>query len=497
MRINLLLVLILLQAVIGFPPLSGQTDREPPLSPVLMLVSVNQSTGNPELRWELSPSPDVAGYVVYSFRNGEGYAIDTLKDPMADTFVHFGSGASFFRESYVVSAFDNNLNISPLSNEIGTMHASALIDTCSGKIHISWNSYPSFPYKVTGYRILYSALGGSFSEAGSTAPDVFGFTIDDFVIDSDYCFIVEAILDGIDRTSVSNKACINTRMQRPPGWINADYASVTAGNAIDLSFTIDPSSEITLFQLEKNNARSDGFQKIALLSSDLGMVRYTDNQTDPGIVNTYRLSAVNNCGIALVTSNLASSVVLDLQRSGNDIRLTWNSYRKWMGAISGYTLLIDTGNGFAEKATIHPPDTSITIRYSDLMYEVTGPEICFAVSAQESANPYLINGSSMSNSVCTEVTENIVVPNIFTPDGDGINELFRPVLSFTPSAYHLTISDKSGRAVFESDDHTESWDGSKGGNPLPQGVYLWFLKVTTPSGKPVSRTGNVTIFKNR
>lgn len=496
MRIYLLLVLILLQSGVSFP-LSGQTDREPPLSPVLMLVSVVQPTGNPELSWELSPSPDVAGYVVYSFRNGEGYAIDTLKDPLADVFIHYGSGASFFRESYVVAAFDHSLNISPLSNVISTMFASARIDTCSGKIQLNWNNYSSSPYEVTGYRILLSVGGGGYSEAGTTAPDVLQLTIDDFVFDSDYCFLVEAILDGIERTSVSNMTCINTRMQRPPRWINADFASVTGGNNIELSFTIDPLSEITLFDLEKDGAQSRGFRQIARLSSDNGMVRYTDTQPDLGIINTYRLSAVNNCGNALVTSNTASSIVLDLQRSGNDIRLTWNSYRKWMGAISGYTLLVNTGNGFTEKATIYPPDTSITIRYSDLMYEVTGPEICFAVSAQESSNPYLINGISMSNYICTEVTENIAVPNVFTPDGDGINDLFRPVLSFTPPSYHLTISDKAGRVVFESSDHNESWDGSKGGNPLPQGVYLWFLKVTTPSGKPVSRTGNVTIFKNR
>ena len=34
-------------------------------------------------------------------------------------------------------------------------------------------------------------------------------------------------------------------------------------------------------------------------------------------------------------------------------------------------------------------------------------------------------------------------------------------------------------------------------SPLPQGLYLWFLKVTTPSRKSLSKTGRVTIVRNR
>jgi hypothetical protein len=40
------------------------------------------------------------------------------------------------------------------------------------------------------------------------------------------------------------------------------------------------------------------------------------------------------------------------------------------------------------------------------------------------------------------------------------------------------------------------WDGTRSGNPQPQNVYLWFLNVTTPGGKSISKTGTVTIYRN-
>jgi gliding motility-associated-like protein len=145
---------------------------------------------------------------------------------------------------------------------------------------------------------------------------------------------------------------------------------------------------------------------------------------------------------------------------------------------------------------VAPADTSVVIEYNQIMNLVTGNEICFYVEVNESSNPHGINGTARSNRVCLQVIENISVPNLFTPDGDLKNELFRPFLSFIPTSYSLVISDRRGRTLFETKDYTESWDGTFNGSRLPRDVFLWMLKVTTPSGRTISRTGTVTIFRN-
>ena len=60
---------------------------DPPLPPVLTSVSVQPETGNTIFTWTLSPSPDIAAYVLYSYKNGDGMPIDTVWDPSATSYI--------------------------------------------------------------------------------------------------------------------------------------------------------------------------------------------------------------------------------------------------------------------------------------------------------------------------------------------------------------------------------------------------------------------------
>jgi gliding motility-associated-like protein len=157
---------------------------------------------------------------------------------------------------------------------------------------------------------------------------------------------------------------------------------------------------------------------------------------------------------------------------------------------------MDSGSGFVEKAVVDPSDTTFSIGTEEVMYTQSAGGLCFYVDASETGNPYGINGVSASNKVCVELEENFVIPNIFTPDGDMKNDLFRPVITYSPSEYRLIISNRQGKTIFETDEYMESWDGTDNGQPVNEGVYLWFIRITTPSGKSISRTGTITVVKN-
>lgn len=73
------------------------------------------------------------------------------------------------------------------------------------------------------------------------------------------------------------------------------------------------------------------------------------------------------------------------------------------------------------------------------------------------------------------------IPNTFTPDGDGLNDLFYPVLYGADSTeYNLTIYDRLGKKVFYTEDINAKWNGS---NPrttdyfVPDGVYHYVINV--------------------
>ena len=322
------------------------------------------------------------------------------------------------------------------------------------------------------------------------------YTISDFTTDSQYCLVVRAILED-GTVSNSNKSCLSTKMQRPPAWINADQASINSDNNVSLSFTIDPLSEIHIFRLERKTGQPGTFQEIAQPSSSTGTVLFTDNKADIRNINYYRLTAINSCNIQSTVSNISSNIVLSLKNEGDDLILSWNSYKKWLGMVLSYRLFVNTGKGFEERAALSNTDTVFILGYKEIMYEVSGSEVCFYINASETSNPHGVTGQSISARICTEPTELITVPNVFTPDNDLMNDLFRPVLSFTPIDYHLIISDRKGIVMFETRDSRSEWDGTQKGNPSREDVFLWFLKVTTPSGKIISKTGTVTIYHNK
>lgn len=91
---------------------------------------------------------------------------------------------------------------------------------------------------------------------------------------------------------------------------------------------------------------------------------------------------------------------------------------------------------------------------------------------------------------------NLWLPNAFTPDGNGVNDVFRPVmLDMVAADYHLYIFDRWGGIVFESTDPDEGWDGLvNGGMPASTGVYVWrIIYRPVASADLAERFGTVTL----
>lgn len=483
---------------------AGQSDSIPPDPPVLKLVTINEISGAIDLSWDISPSTDVAGYIIYNYfydpqYQGGGYSaemIDTVWGAATTSHSFIRPFTSFRNEYYVVSAFDNSgRGAGKFSNKLGTIFLRSSPDTCNNRIKLIWNNYLSDPDPVLYYSIYQSIENSSYSQIVQNIQDTV-YYYENFDNDLYYCFIIKASLES-NAVSASNRACLLTKMQRPPRWINADYATAGEDNKINLSFSIDPLSEITSYVLERKSLPEESFRQIHQFTSVTGAIRFTDNDADIKSINYYRLAAVNNCGIPVTWSNIASNIVLSVSQNGNEIRLRWNAYRKWTGGIGSYGLFVNSGKELTEIETISPDDTSFIINYSDIMYEVTDDEICFIVKAYEASNPRGDPGESQSQPFCIGAQENIIVPDTFTPDGNGINDYFYPVISFTPENYYLLITDIRRRKIFESRNFSDRWDGTNKGGLLPEGVYLWFLRTTAPSGRTISKSGTVTLINNR
>jgi gliding motility-associated-like protein len=68
-----------------------------------------------------------------------------------------------------------------------------------------------------------------------------------------------------------------------------------------------------------------------------------------------------------------------------------------------------------------------------------------------------------------------MVPNSFTPDGDGVNDFFGPN-GYNVATVEMSIFDRWGELIFIGKDAAAFWDGRTNGTPVQDGVYVWKCK---------------------
>nr|WP_294858412.1 gliding motility-associated C-terminal domain-containing protein [uncultured Fluviicola sp.] len=81
--------------------------------------------------------------------------------------------------------------------------------------------------------------------------------------------------------------------------------------------------------------------------------------------------------------------------------------------------------------------------------------------------------------------DQLEMPNIFTPDNDGINDFFYPKELTDIHQASLKIVNRWGNVVFETDDATIGWDGKINGENCSEGVYFWILNYSDTKNLPM------------
>lgn len=490
---------ILLPILLGYlltGPAYGQ-DTERPISPDLQIVSVNPLTGNASLEWELSPSLDVEAYIIYIDRNSSWISIDTLWNPFATSYVNASSNADFFPESYVIAAYDTAGNPSPLTEPHTTMFTALFFDSCLIRVNLDWTPYLGWDEELENYEVIVNIDGNPDSLLQTIESGTTNYIHQGIESYTNYCYHIQANHSN-GRVSTSNRVCTYTQMPKIPEYINADYASVENGNEINLSFTIDSQSEIYTFRLFKGNDTTNITEIVTEFNNpSTWNIKYVDTIDNPAQRYYYRLKAINACDSVVAESNVASNIVLTVKNQEIVNELTWQSYYDWLDEVETCTIYRLIGDFLPELvASLPGTDTTYLDDISAFQYTAPSGRFCYYVEALEgSQNPFGITGSSKSNISCGEVPVKVFVPNAFTPNADNRNDVFKPILSFTPNQYLLTIQNRWGNLLFESVDPLRGWDGTiNGDKPAPEGIYIYFLHVVSAEGEIIEKNGHITLI---
>ena len=174
--------------------------------------------------------------------------------------------------------------------------------------------------------------------------------------------------------------------------------------------------------------------------------------------------------------------------------LTWHPDTVCGLGIEKYTIWFsETLEGTLTKIDETKPDIN---EYKHA--PINGLAGCYAVSARDSAG----NDGLPSQKICVDMCDYYRLPNVFTPNGDGKNDLYHPLPYQFIDHIEMTITNRWGKVVYETTDPDINWDGTdkNNGSAVPDGVYyyrciVYERRLTGLEDREIS--GYITVFTKK
>lgn len=474
-------------------------DMITPDIPVIDLVTIDTLTNGVTLTWNQNAQSDTYGYVIYTL-NSSGFIVelDTVWGIANTSYTHFPNTDNG-ELTYSVAAFDSCFTVAvPPTYQTSAkapIHTSIFVtptlNICAREVDLSWTEYFGWS-AVDEYEIFGKWNGQPWMSFGTTTGTTFNLPIED---GKDYCFAVKAIRsDGAE--TFSNVGCIFTSSPSQPAYNYLQVATVN-GEQVVLRQHIDNSVPITEIAIERK-VGADPFEEIDRIPVTSGTLTFVDDDVDVQMESyAYRAKVIDSCSNEGGVSNEAHTILLQVQF--DDVAklsyLNWNAYREFNGSIVSYEVYRGIDGVFGTTPIASLPSHNLS--YEDDMNDiVSSGKICYRVEAIEATNVFGINEVSRSNDVCLVLPPLVYIPNAFMPD--GINKIFKPVISdFDASDYDLTIFNRWGQVLFQTNDYDEGWDGMIPDTNLEAtaGTYLYMVSVKDANGVEFIQRGHVTLLR--
>jgi gliding motility-associated-like protein len=295
---------------------------------------------------------------------------------------------------------------------------------------------------------------------------------------NDACFKkIRWELDGIPAT-LTNTTDSSIALQFHTAW----NGTITAGlQGCDLTavFTIAVKEPLTGFSLGNEKIICPGDS--VSLSAPAGYQHYQWSTGDTtaairaGVEGTYSVSVADYCGNIVSTSvsvknpTHISPIVSNMEICKGD-----SVFIKLQASLSS----IDW-------------NPSVTAIDDSSFYTVPAVSTAYTIQAKDEYDCPYSNGFAITVNPCTE---QLWLPNAFTPNGDNLNDSFGATVDGHLRSFHLSVYNRWGQLVFASTDPDIKWDGILKGSKVPSGVYVWTCRYQFLHGPVIAKKGTVALI---
>ena len=281
-------------------------------------------------------------------------------------------------------------------------------------------------------------------------------------------------LSGIDPCLAGNDMLSVARF-------HTTYLNTSSGVTVSISGLDCVGGAVKVIVVQANPLDYCDTSQYSVVSSCQPISGNTTFDTDDLYVNTDYLILVS-----YQTGIVAVDCVLDINVSGEPLSITACCPQQ-IDFLEAANIDVSGGDGgigyvwSPAEFVDNPSSWSVTVTpppYST-MFEVTG----FVENCQYSDEVLIIVGAEID------------VPNAFSPNGDGTNELWNITGLSSYSRSRLTIYDRWGQQVFRSIAYPLAWNGESKGKQVPVGTYYYVIELNERGVDLAPITGNVAVIR--
>lgn len=481
----------------GYTMTSSDTlDNLDPVEPELDYVTV--TTGQSQLFWFPSPSPETNAYIIY--RDNAGFTpIATVYGRFTNTYTDITGSPNTQFETYTIASRDSCGNIGPFSTQSQhTIYLTAQQVNCSDIIDLNWNLYDTWDAGVNKYEIWVDLNGTGAVAVASVSNTTTNYSLSGINDGDQICITVHALRNDGTAVSISNEYCQTVNIVQPSAFNVMRNATVNSPTQIVVEWYPDITADIEKYSVQRSE---DNFTYSNLTTTSIAPITFVETYTDNSVSANSRSYYYKTISIDSCDNEVASGYVRTILLTGNDNAnftntINWNDFEITYGTVTEYKIYRDEGAGFNYLSSVSGANVSYTDDVSGFVNIVD--EFCYQVEAiynlnspENGVNEQL---SSFSNFVCVEQGPRIYVPNAIVPD--GLNSIFKPVIVYgSETGYSMKIFDRYGQNIFETTDVNEGWTGVYNNEIVPMGTYAYLISFTATNGQLITKKGNVTVVR--
>lgn len=390
-----------------------------------------------------------------------------------------------------------NLSISDIcgiEGEKGRTHCPVLLDVVSGgnrKVKLDWTYYVGWD-RVSEY-IIYRQYPDSIFKAIDTVFNTQKTYIDSIdVCNVMYNYKVVALRDGSSARSQSNTKSITPEIDQNTTELLFENVSVPDNEHIELKWPASTYRFNEKYLITKHVTNLATIIDSIYLDNAVQTYVDNDNVTPHIAPYLYKLHQIDNCNEVTNTDKKVETIFLKGENKNAESRIEWSKYEDWSFPIVEHHIELITPTG---KNYIQQVGASVFSYIDAGFYEDFSGYYRYQIYSVNS------NGdTSYSNVAFITGDGKIYKPNAFSPNGDGLNDLFRFKTVFITndrnenySDFEIFIFNRWGEKVFHTNNLDDNWDGTYKGELVPSGVYQYSVKFTDGNNQRFNDAGIIHI----